>query len=132
MNLEAGTELPETLGECIDEYKAINELRIAMQKEVDAVRARESELQEHLLNSISKMNKKGEFGNLYKAKVEIKPSFRIEDWKKFIPFIKKHDRFDMLQKRISEKALKDYLEETGELPPGTLKVNVPWLSVTKI
>lgn len=130
IDLEA--PLPENLGECIDEYKDLNELRLAMQKEVDAVKKRESALQEHLLQNISKQNKKGEFGTHYKAQVKQKQTIRVADWDKFFPFIKENDRFDMLQKSIAQKAVKDFFEETEKLPPGTEKMQVPWLSITKI
>jgi hypothetical protein len=48
----------------------------------------------------------------------IKKHFNGSDWPNFWAFIKENDRFDMMQKRVGEKAVSEYLDETGELPPG--------------
>jgi hypothetical protein len=44
--------------------------------------------------------------------------YSAADWPEIWAFIKANDRFDMLQKRLGEKALTDFLEESGTLPPG--------------
>jgi len=49
---------------------------------------------------------------------QLKRLFSCPDWPTLWGFIKENDRFDMLQKRIGEKAVGDFLDETGELPPG--------------
>lgn len=49
---------------------------------------------------------------------QVKSRFNGKDWPSIWNFIKENDRFDMLQKRLGETALKNYLEETGTLPPG--------------
>ena len=54
-------------------------------------------------------------GTAYRS---IKRRFNAKDWTSVWGFIKDNDRFDMLQKRLGEKAVSDYLDETGELPPG--------------
>lgn len=48
---------------------------------------------------------------------QISRKFSCADWGTFWPWIKDNDRFDMMQKRVGEKAIADYLEENGELPP---------------
>jgi len=49
------------------------------------------------------------------------------DWPSFWQFLAEQQRFDMLEKRISMKAVQEYYDESGELPPG---VNVsPELTV---
>lgn len=40
------------------------------------------------------------------------------DWGVLYPWISEHGRPDMLEKRVSTKQITDYLEQTGELPPG--------------
>jgi hypothetical protein len=54
-------------------------------------------------------------GTAYRS---IKRRFNAIDWPSVWGFIKDNDRFDMMQKRLGEKAVSDYLDETGELPPG--------------
>ena len=40
------------------------------------------------------------------------------DWPSFWQFVADSGRFDMLEKRVSSKTVNDYIEETGEAPPG--------------
>jgi hypothetical protein len=40
------------------------------------------------------------------------------DWPSLWDFLAQSGRFDMLEKRISIKAVQEYYEQTGELPPG--------------
>jgi len=48
---------------------------------------------------------------------EVKPS--CSDWSAFHAWIAREDAFDMLQKRITVTALKEYMETNeGALPPG--------------
>lgn len=42
----------------------------------------------------------------------------IADTSAFFPWVAENDAFDMLQKRVTVKAVTDYLEEHGEAPPG--------------
>lgn len=40
------------------------------------------------------------------------------DWPSYWQFLAETGRFDMVEKRISIKAVQSYIEETGEVPPG--------------
>lgn len=40
------------------------------------------------------------------------------DWDAFWSMIQQTGRFDMLEKRVSSKAVREFKEETGDLPPG--------------
>ena len=42
----------------------------------------------------------------------------IEDMKSFIDWIQKTENIGFIQKRASNKAIEEYFEETGVLPPG--------------
>ena len=42
----------------------------------------------------------------------------IADSSTFLPWVREHDALDMLQKRVTIKAVTDYIEEFGETPPG--------------
>jgi hypothetical protein len=44
--------------------------------------------------------------------------FSASDWPATWAYIQETGRFDMLQKRLAEGALKEFMEETGTLPPG--------------
>lgn len=40
------------------------------------------------------------------------------DWPTFWAFVADNGRFDMLEKRVSSKTVNEYIEETGDAPPG--------------
>lgn len=127
-----GGPLPKSLGAITDLYKEVEEIRLAMQKEVDAVKARATELREHLIENISKSDDRGAVGQRYKAIVKVKEKFSTKEWRDAFEWIVENDRTDMLPKSLNQGALAKYVEESGELVPGTEKVLVPELSVTKI
>lgn len=54
-------------------------------------------------------------GTAYRQ-LNLKPS--CGDWGSFWPWAAANDKFDMMEKRLSAKAIKEYYEETSELPPG--------------
>ncbi len=42
----------------------------------------------------------------------------VADWDAVLTFIKNHDAFDMLERRVSKTAVRSHMDETGEVPPG--------------
>lgn len=135
---EQGDPIPKSIGRTADEYAETRELRIAMQKETDAVKARESELRESIIQRLAKSAEDGKdtgaAGLKYRAQVVTKTIYKPkpENWNDIYDFIAENDRFDFLQKRLGEKAVADYVEETGEIPPGIERVHIPDVSITKI
>jgi len=43
---------------------------------------------------------------------------QVADWDATLAFIKDTENFHMLDKRVSKVAVREYMEETGEVPPG--------------
>lgn len=134
--IEKGAPLPDSIGRCADLYSEIRELRLAMDKEVERVKARETEIREHIINSLSKSDDTGAAGLRYRAQIVQKKSVRVSEeaggWGALWSWIRKNDRFDVLQKRLNDTAAKDFLEAEGRSLPGTEVVNVVDVSITKI
>jgi hypothetical protein len=42
----------------------------------------------------------------------------VADWDAVLSYIKTHDAYDMLEKRVSKTAVRAQLDETGSVPPG--------------
>lgn len=135
------------LSEVVDAYKALNQIRLAMQKETEAVEAVEKAYKQHLINSVEKGESKGVFGLLYKAQHKTKriPKIASEEtevmteegprmmdgWTALHYYIFQTGRFDLLQKRMNDSAIME-MYEAGELPPGVETMQVSEISVTKI
>lgn len=130
--LQKGAPLPDSIGRCADLLHDVRDLRLRMQKEVDAVAERESEVREHIINTLSSSADTGAAGLRYRAQIVKKTKFNIADWGVFCSFVRKNDRFDMLQKRLSEKAVADFVEQEKREIPGTERIMVPEVSITKI
>lgn len=54
-------------------------------------------------------------GTVYKSK---RTGAKIEDWDSAFAFIKEHELWHMLEKRVSKTAVDEYMESQGEPPPG--------------
>lgn len=124
------------LGDVVDGYKVLNQLRLAMAKEVEAVEAVERAFKEHMIQNLDKNNEKGVFGLKYKAVVTSKRIPKImggdtDGWHLLHEHIYQTGEFDLLEKRINAKAVMDRLE-AGVTLPGIETMLVPTLSVTKI
>lgn len=134
--LEVGSPLPVSMGRCADLYHDVRELRLLMEKEVAKIKARESEISEHLIASLSKGADTGAAGLRYRAQIVQKDVVRVTDerggWGALFSWVRKNDRFDMLQKRLADKAVADWMEQEKRELPGTETIRVPQVSVTKI
>lgn len=125
-----GGPIPSALGRVGDLYAEVRQLRLDMEKDVEVVRARESELREHLIDNLSKSDDTGAVGLTHRVMVRTKTKPKVEDWDAFYDYVSKSGRFDLLQKRIAERAILD-MDEAGEIPPGVGRIHVPELSLTK-
>lgn len=129
---QPGGPMPKDIGRCADLYADVRELRLAMEKEVAEVKKRENEIKDHIIENLDKTEDTGAMGLSYSARVVTKPVPKIGDWGVFTSWIRKNDRFDMLQKRLSEKAVKDFWEEEDRDVPGVEKFNHVDLSIRKL
>lgn len=126
-----GAEFPKSIGRCADLYAEVRGLRLAMDKEVGTVKELESKLREHIIDNLSKSDDTGAAGLKYRAQIVTKAKPTVSDWPSLWAFIRKHDRFDLLQKRVSDKAVAD-MWDAAEAVPGVEKMHVPDVSITKI
>lgn len=129
--LLVGAPLPKSIGRRADLLHDVRELRLLMEKEAETIKARETEIQESIINELSSGSDTGASGLRYRVQVKKETKPQIADWKELTGYILENDRFDLLQKRLGEKAVAD-LWESGVTVPGIAKVHVPKLSLTKI
>lgn len=127
----AGDPMPKSLGICADHYKAVQSLRLLMQKDIDVVKKREKELEDHIVENLSASDDTGVSGKKFHAKVTSKKQPTADDWEKIHDWIYENDRFDILGKSLNSKAVNEMWED-GKVIPGVKAVNVKKLSVTKV
>jgi hypothetical protein len=128
---QTGAPMPASIGLCADLYAEVRELRLAMQKIVDAVKERETEIKEHIINELPKSQNTGAAGKRYRAQVVTKDVPTLKDWDALTAYMTRTGRFDLIYKRLADKPVKD-LWEAGEAVPGVEKFKAVDVSITKI
>jgi len=128
---EKGAPIPESIGRRADLIKEVEELYREMKAETDAVYALMSELRESIINDLSKSDDTGAAGLKYRVQVKTETKPKPADWDALYEYILKHERFDLLQRRLSDRAVMDLMEEEGKVP-GVERIHLPKLSITKI
>ena len=126
-----GEPMPPSIGLCADLYSEVRELRLEMQKIVDKVKARETEIREHIIKNLSKSSDTGAAGKKYRAQVVTKIVPTLESWDDLTAFVARTGSWDMLTKRLADKAIKDRWE-AGQEVPGVKRFQTVDVSITKI
>lgn len=115
-----------------DEYRRVREIRLAMEKEVERVKAYERAIENSLIADIPR-DSAGVFGLQFKAQRTEKETVRVspEGWPVLASYIAQTGRFDFMQKRINPAAIKEMLD-AGHQVPGVERFIEVGLSVTKV
>lgn len=144
---KVGGPIPVNLGRCVDLYHDVRSLRLAMEKEAKDMQVREAELKLHILQNLQRSDDRGAVGLRYMAKRVDKDAFSFakaetdemeaevegsSGWQKFTAWVRQTGNFHFLQKRLSDAAVKEMVENGQGLPPGVNKITVPDISVTKV
>jgi hypothetical protein len=125
-------KLPKTLGACADTLFDLKEARLAQQKIVDALAAQESEIKNHIINTMPKSDS-GAAGKHHQVRVVREEAPRIGDDAAFYAYVKKHGAFDMLQRSLNAKAVRERMEgNKGKSLPGVEMFGVVKVSLTKV
>lgn len=133
-------KFPKSMGACADRLYDTRERRLAAQRIVDEIEEEEKALKEHIISNLKK-NDTGAAGRHHRVQVITDQIPRVADWRKLYDYIKRNDAFDLLQRRLNDKAVAEREEALNErlrkgakpkLLPGTEKFTVVKVSLTKI
>lgn len=132
-SIDVNGPIPANLGECADLLHDTRELRLAIERDAEDVKKREAALRDHIIDNLSKRNEGGAAGKRYLAKItqKKKPIIGEGKWPDFFKFVQKTGRFDLLQKRLADKAVMDMVD-AKETPPGVEIFNSTDVSITKL
>lgn len=126
-----GEAMPTTTGAQADLYAEVREKRLAMDKEAAAVKDRETEIFNTIIATLNESTDTGAAGKHHRVQRVTKTVQNVADWPAFWGFIQQTGSFEMLQKRLADKAVTEYTEANG-LPPGIVTAEVATLSFSKI
>lgn len=124
-------KLPKTLGACADRVHDVRRERLDLEKKVELLKAEESALREHIIATLPVSQATGVAGK--RARVTVKPKEipQVDDWSALHKYIKRTGAFDLLQKRLSDGAVLDRLED-GKKLPGVSIFHTKTLSINKL
>lgn len=128
---EVKYKFPKAMGACADKLFELRNKRLAMQKEADAVAAEETALKNHIIKNLPKSEASGVAGKLARVTVVTKEIPQVKDWDAFYKYVKKTSSFDLMQKRITDSAIKERWEDGKEIP-GVEHFNVVSVSINKV
>ena len=124
-------KFPKALGACADKLYQLRALRLAEQKRVDVIEAEESALREHIISTLPKSEASGVAGKVARVAVLTKTVAQVQDWDALYKYVARTKQFDLLQRRVSDAAVKARWED-GKAVPGVDKFNAVTVSVTKL
>jgi hypothetical protein len=124
-------KFPKTLGACADRLYELRQKRLEEQKKVDAIEAEEKALKEHIIQNLPKSEASGVAGKLARVTVVTKEVPQVRDWDAFYKYVKKTGSFDLMQRRLTEAAVKERWEAGKEIP-GVERFQAVTVSINKV
>lgn len=122
---------PKTLGACADLLFTIRKQRLELQRHIDLLTAKESELKAHIIGSLPDEDASGVSGMVARVTITTKSVAQVKDWEKFYEFVQTTGEFDLMQKRVSDAAVKERWE-AGDSVPGVEPYSFKTLSINKV
>jgi hypothetical protein len=118
------------LGVTIDALYNMRQQRLELQRAVDGLKAEETELRGQILDALEASGLAKASGQVATAGIKTSLEPMVEDWDLVFAWIRENNRFELVQKRISAPAWREY-KESGILVPGTAPNEVVDISLTK-
>lgn len=120
----------ETLGELADSLWELRHDRLELQRRAEEMKQGEAELSEKILALLKDLGLKKATGTKATVSASVRTVVDVQDWDKVYAYIKKNNRFDLLQKRPSVMAFNE-VWDNGKSIPGTEPLPTPILSLRK-
>lgn len=105
-----------TVAQAADLLYTTRQMRLKIQKDVDALAAREAELKTYIIENLPKQDAIGISGSIARVTLGTKTKSVVEDWEKVYDYVVENEAWELLQKRINDAAVKDRWEAGEEIP----------------
>ena len=124
------TLLTTDLGPAIDALYNLREMRLELERKAKGLKEQEQEARNAILDCLEQSGLNKASGQVATAGKRISVIPLVTDWDQVFGYIKDHDRFDLVQKRISVLAWRE-THDNGETIPGTEPVEEYDITLTK-
>lgn len=121
----------KTQGSRADFYYEADKHRLEVNREVEEMKTFLSKLGKWFMQELPESDTTGVAGKI--ARIQIKPDERpsITDWPAFYAFIKKNNAFELLNRAVNAKSVKERWD-AGKVIPGVGKFHFKKVSITKV
>lgn len=113
------------LSEAIGLYVELRDKKAALKKQytdsVEAIDEKLKKLEAMFLKAFEKSGQSSAKADTGTAFIKERTSDKVVDREAYIQFLKATDNFAMIESRVNKSALDEFIEETGELPPGVTR-----------
>jgi hypothetical protein len=109
-------KVPTSAAACADLLYTTRQDRLALQKKVDEMAANEASLKEALINALPKGDATGVAGKIARVTIITKETPQAEDWTLIQAYVKRHNAFDLLQRRLNSKAVLERWADKKTIP----------------
>lgn len=140
MAKKAVFKMPKTLGGCADLLYTTQQKRYALQREAEALDKLEGLIEKHIIDTMPKSDggAQGKVARVERKEKQV-PRVTAEDpeigtkdgWPQLRRYIVKNDRWDLLYKRLNDKAIRDLWDDKKTVP-GVVPFTVVGLSIHKV
>lgn len=122
-------KFPKSMAACADLLSDYRQERLDADKAAAELKSREQALIDHIVDNVDKAGK-GAVGKRFTVRVVTKNKPVVKDWPKFYAYVQKHSAFELLQKRLGEKAIEERID-AGKKIPGVGSFTAVTVSLTK-
>lgn len=105
-----------TLGGRIDSLNELREAKRKLEAEIKTIDETYGKLEEELLEMLEKQGMDKATGKAATVSISRSTSASIEDDTAFFAYVKKTGHFHLLQRRLSDPAVRELLESKGSIP----------------
>lgn len=124
-------KFPKHMGACADLLYDLKNRRLAQDKVAGALLEEEKALKEHIIQNLPKSEASGIAGKVARVTVVTKEVPQLKDDDKFFAFMAKNKRWDLMQRRISDTAVRE-MWDSGKKVPGVEPFTVVTISLNKL
>lgn len=126
--------IPKTMGACADKLYKLREKRYELSRQIKEIEAEEAEIKDYIINNLSKQESNGVSGKIANVRVKTENVPVVEDWEAFYKYVSRTKSFDMLQRRINTKAVRERIEDKKDfaLKAGIGSFTTVSVSITKL
>jgi len=109
-------KIPKNLALCADTLAGIVQEISVMNAQLKLMNEQRIELEAHLINNLSKGDASGIAGKRARVQIITEDIPTVENWDKFYAYIGKTEEYDLLQRRVSIKAVRERWELHRAVP----------------